>query len=89
MPTKFFIALTRTYRVTEDPHPVIVQRVRFRQVKYIEFDCEALECVSNAEEIPLSVTICVDIVLKHEVVLLITDFHCSKQIPSLESRLEN
>ena len=89
MPAKFWVTFTRADWITEDPHTVIVERIWFRQVKYIEFDCVTLERICNSEEVPLGVTICVDIILKYEVILLITNFHCSKQIPSLEPRLKN
>ena len=49
----------------------------------------AYTCVANSEEEPLCVTVSIDVVLKHQVILIVTDFHSAKQIASFEARFED
>jgi hypothetical protein len=58
-------------RKGQDPHSIIVQRVTFGEVENVELDCVALADVGYFEEVPLRVSICVDIILQEHIVLII------------------
>ena len=89
MPAKILASLSWANRIAQDPHSVIVQRVWLRQVENIEFDSQTFEGVSYSKEVPLSMSIRVDVVLQNEIILIVANFHCCKQISSLKSRLKD
>jgi hypothetical protein len=58
----FFVLLGKNQKF----HAVIIQRIRFVQVDHIKFDCPVFSCISNLEKEPLSMTVCVNVVLKDQ-----------------------
>lgn len=58
-------------------------------VKQVKFHCETLACVGHPVEEPLGMAFGVDVIGKHEVVLLITDLEGHAKIARLKPRLEH
>lgn len=88
MPSYSIVSL-RVLAIAKYFHAFVVQTIRLGKVQNIELHFQSSPRVRAPEEIPLSVTIRVDIVLKHKVVLIVTHFHRCKQISSLEPTFEN
>ena len=61
----------------------------FIEVEYIEATFMALESVGNLKEEPLGVTVCIDIVLKEEIVLVVGDLADERQVSALKAGLEH
>lgn len=66
-------------------HPVIKQIIRLRVINNIELDFLPGTSVDHSEVEPLSVSISIDIILHHEIILIIVYFLGEKQIATLEA----
>ena len=62
MPAQVF-GLALVHAVRKYTHTKVVQTVRLRQVNYIKPNFVPFSCVTYPKKIPLSMTICIDIVL--------------------------
>ena len=67
------------FRVDKDLHALIIKTVRLAQIEHVEPDLDGL-VVLRSEEVPLSVTTCVDIVLEEQVVLVVVDSGCCSKV---------
>ena len=85
MPAQLVRAITRQLRKTKHSHALVVKRIWLGQVKNVEFDAEACACVADTEEEPLSVTVCVYVVLQYQVILIVADFHRAQEVACLET----
>lgn len=75
-------------RVDHGTEPVIEKTTWLDQVEKIEFDYLALGGVLDAEEEPLCVSLCVDVILQDQVVFAVRDLVRAKQIPALKPAFE-
>lgn len=64
VPSCLFL-LIQILTVGEHSHSLVVETVRFRQINYIKTDFLAFFCVRNSKEVPLSMTVGIDIILQH------------------------
>ena len=67
--------------VAEHLHAIVVERVRLRQVDDVEAHLHALRRVANSVEKPLRVPVRVDVVLQHQVVLVVRLLDHRQQVP--------
>ena len=74
MPTQIF-RLTQVHTVRKNAHTKVVQTVWLRQVNYIKSDFVPFACVTYPKKIPLSMTIRIYIVLKHKIILILTNLY--------------
>ena len=65
MPTEFFGSIAQVLGETKNSHPFIVQRVWLGQVQDVKLYSVAISGVSNSEEEPLRMAVCVYVVLKN------------------------
>ena len=65
------LVLSDFVREAESPHSVIVEGVGLVQVKDVEPDFQIGSGIAHAEEVPLGVTVRVDVILQDEVVFFI------------------
>ena len=69
MPGELFGAVSGYLGEAEHAHAVVVERVGLGKVKDVELYLVILASISHSEEEPLSVAVCVDIILKDQVIL--------------------
>ena len=68
------LSVLHRIRIVEDFHSVVVKRIWFRKINDIELHFGILSGIANSEEKPLGMTVCVDIVLKNEIILIVRNF---------------
>lgn len=56
--------------VRENTHALVVETIRFRQIDYVEPYFVAFLSVTDTEEIPLRMTVSVDVVLKDQIIFV-------------------
>ena len=54
---------------------MVVKRVRLCKIQYVELHSMILPCVTYFEEVPLSVTVSVYIILEDQIVLIVANLH--------------
>lgn len=89
VPTELLWPISRVLGEAEYAHSLVVERVWLGQVQDVEFDRVPIAGVADSEEEPLRMTVCIDVVLEHQVVLVVADFHRCEQVSSFESRFKN
>jgi hypothetical protein len=75
-------------RVAEDFHTIVVEGVGLGQVDDVEPDFHSFGRVAYSVEEPLGVAIGVNVILKNEIVLVVSLFDDSQEVSRLEARLE-
>lgn len=65
VPTQLLRSIARVLREAQHSHAFVVKRIRLGQVEDVELNSVVFPSVSDPEEEPLSVTICVDVILQH------------------------
>jgi hypothetical protein len=74
VPAHVFLAVRAFHgAVAQNAHAFIIQGVGLRKVKDVETDYLALADVRDSEEVPLSVAVSVDVILKDQIVLTVGD----------------
>ena len=89
MPAELLGSISWHLGETQHAHTFVIEWVRLGEIEDVELDSKILLRITNSEEEPLSVPICVNIILENQVVFVITHFHSSKQIACLKSWLED
>ena len=64
-------------RETQYLHTIVVKRIRFGQVYYIESIFLPFFKIMNSVEKPLGMTICINIILQNQIIFEFCDFHSS------------
>jgi hypothetical protein len=64
--------------IVEDFHSIVIERVRFCKINDIKLHFSVLSGITNSEEKPLGMTVCIDIILKHEIIFIVRNFDCSQ-----------
>lgn len=85
MPAQLLRSISFQLREAEHTHALVIQRVRLGQVQNVELNFKFVTSVAHAEEEPLCVSISVDIILKNEIIFVVTNFHRRKQVSCFES----
>ena len=63
MPAEFLGAISWELRETQYAHTVVVEGVRLRQVQNVKLNRQVAPSVSNTKEEPLSMPVCIDVIL--------------------------
>lgn len=87
MPTKSIIQ-SFFRRIRKYFHSIIIQRIRFIHVNYIKPNRYSFPRIWNPKEKPLRMSIRINIILKHQIILFIRHFHRRKQVSGLKPRLK-
>ena len=74
---------------SEHTHALVVETVWLCEVDDVEADLLVLLGVGYPKEVPLRVTVGVDIILKDQVVLVERQLYCDHQIARFKPRLKN
>lgn len=61
-------------------HTIIIKRIRFCEINYIESNFLTFLEVGNSIEEPLSMSIGINIILQNQVIFILSNLHCCKQI---------
>ena len=75
MPAEFPRAISWELREAQYTHTVVVEGVRLRQVQNVKLNRHVTPSVSDTKEEPLSMPVCIDVILQNEIVLIITNLH--------------
>lgn len=62
VPADIFLLLDMVTK-TKHFHSIVIKGFWFGKIEHVELDALAFSCVSDSEEIPLGVAICVDVIL--------------------------
>ena len=82
------IAVRHLFRVNKRLHTLVVRTLRFYQIHKIELvSCEFL-CVLNSKIKPLSISSCVMVILKNEIILIFTNLDSSSKVSRFKATLE-
>lgn len=87
LPTNFIF---KTFLLRENTyfHTCLVKRIWLWKINDVELDSVVFLCVLDSEEKPLSMSFCVQIILKNQVVLIIRYFSSDIQVTTLKSRFK-
>ena len=75
MPSNLFIGIS-LLRIYSYFHTVVEQTVRLRIIQYVELHFVISFGILDSEEKPLCVTLRVNIILHHQIVLAVANFLC-------------
>lgn len=84
----YALLLFELVREAEGLHAVVVQGVWLGKVEHIELDPSSALRVADTEEVPLRMTVSVDVILQDEVVFVLADLDRGQQVPRLEARFK-
>ncbi len=76
-------------RIEKRLHPLIVRAVRLNQVNDVELIDNVLPSVPNVEVEPLGIVRCPIVILKDQIVFMVTDLNSSTQVSRFKSTLED
>ena len=88
MPT-YIPFLTLSLWVYDDLHTHSIKIIHLIVIENVESTSMTLESIWYFEEKPLTVAICVDIVLEKEVIFIVTNLRCHRQVATLKARLKD
>ena len=74
MPSQVFLFLTSD-RESKNSHSIIIEGITLWKIVNIEFDLFMRSCIPYPEEVPLSMSICVNVILQEHFILIIWDFY--------------
>lgn len=69
-------------------HSIIIKWISFCKVQYIEFDFITFSSIAYSKEKPLCMSICIDVILKYQIIFEISNFYYCEKIAWFKSRLK-